>query len=251
MIAIRQPHRSGVTVLFGGTEVVPSGGTASNTVASSGGVLVVLSRGLADQTTIYSGGSETVSSGGTVHDIAVSSGGALDVAGSTTSKVTVSSGGVETISSGGIAGGRSGQFRHARLRPPIELGGRPHGAGAGLGTTAQSTTRWRGPAARSANPRRSKTSPYRSRLSVRRGAGRPTVAGHFTTAVRLAPRRLPIRAVGRWAMSREKEPAPGGRATNEIVEEIVDNLRPWKGGKSVAAITAAVNDQLAACRTGG
>jgi autotransporter passenger strand-loop-strand repeat protein len=83
MIAIRQPHRSGVTVLFGGTEVVPSGGTASNTVASSGGVLVVLSRGLADQTTIYSGGSETVSSGGTVHDIAVSSGGALDVAGST------------------------------------------------------------------------------------------------------------------------------------------------------------------------
>jgi autotransporter passenger strand-loop-strand repeat protein len=105
MIAIRQPHRSGVTVLFGGTEVVPSGGTASNTVASSGGVLVVLSRGLADQTTIYSGGSETVSSGGTVHDIAVSSGGALDVAGSTTSKVTVSSGGVETISSGGIAGG--------------------------------------------------------------------------------------------------------------------------------------------------
>jgi hypothetical protein len=46
-------------------------------------------------------------------------------------------------------------------------------------------------------------------------------------------------------MSREKEPAPGGRATNEIVEEIVDNLRPWKGGKSVAAITAAVNDQLA------
>jgi hypothetical protein len=44
-------------------------------------------------------------------------------------------------------------------------------------------------------------------------------------------------------MSREKEPAPSGRA-NEIVEEIVDNLRPWKGGKSVAAITAAVNDQL-------
>jgi hypothetical protein len=46
-------------------------------------------------------------------------------------------------------------------------------------------------------------------------------------------------------MSREKEPAPGGRATNEIVEEIVDNLRPWKGGQSVAAITAAMNDQLA------
>jgi len=45
-------------------------------------------------------------------------------------------------------------------------------------------------------------------------------------------------------MSREKEPAPGGRATNEIVEEIVDNLRPWKGDKSVAAITAVVNDRL-------
>jgi hypothetical protein len=30
-------------------------------------------------------------------------------------------------------------------------------------------------------------------------------------------------------MSREKEPAPGGRATNEIVEEIVDNLEAVSG----------------------
>jgi autotransporter passenger strand-loop-strand repeat protein len=41
------------TVLAGGTEFVSSGGTASNTVVSSGGVLVVLSRGIADPTTIY------------------------------------------------------------------------------------------------------------------------------------------------------------------------------------------------------
>ena len=34
------------------------------------------------------------------------------------------------------------------------------------------------------------------------------------------------------------------RGTDEIVEEIVDHLRPWKGHKSVAAITAAVNHDL-------
>jgi hypothetical protein len=34
------------------------------------------------------------------------------------------------------------------------------------------------------------------------------------------------------------------RGTDEIVEEIVDHLRPWKGHKSVAAITAAVNHEL-------
>jgi len=45
-------------------------------------------------------------------------------------------------------------------------------------------------------------------------------------------------------MSREKEPAPGGRAKNEIVEEIVTHLRPWKPRNTAAAITNAVNDQL-------
>jgi hypothetical protein len=44
-------------------------------------------------------------------------------------------------------------------------------------------------------------------------------------------------------MSRKQDTA-SRRGADEIVEEIVDNLRPWKGGKSVAAITAAVNDQL-------
>ena len=41
------------------------GGTASNTVVSSGGSLVVLSRGIADPAAIYSGGSEIISTGGT------------------------------------------------------------------------------------------------------------------------------------------------------------------------------------------
>jgi autotransporter passenger strand-loop-strand repeat protein len=53
------------TVLFGGTETVSSGGTASNTVVLSGGSLIVLSHGLADSATIYAGGSETISKGGT------------------------------------------------------------------------------------------------------------------------------------------------------------------------------------------
>ena len=110
--------------------------------------------------------------------------------------------------------GAEGEKGRNHQRPPIELGGRPHGAGAGLGTTARSTTRWRGPAARSANPRRSKASSYRSRLSVRRGAGRPTVAGHFTTAVRLAPRRLPNQGGGAVGYVQRKRTSPR-RAGNE------------------------------------
>ena len=55
---------SGVTV-FTGSQVVESGGIASNTTVSSGGSLVVLSSGLADPAIIYSGGSETISAGGT------------------------------------------------------------------------------------------------------------------------------------------------------------------------------------------
>src|ERR1700693_4731638 len=44
-------------------------------------------------------------------------------------------------------------------------------------------------------------------------------------------------------MFREKDTA-SRRGTDEIVEEIVEHLRPWKGHKSVAAITAAVNHDL-------
>src|ERR1700675_4802413 len=44
-------------------------------------------------------------------------------------------------------------------------------------------------------------------------------------------------------MFRKKDTA-SRRGTDEIVEEIVDHLRPWKGHKSVAAITAAVNHDL-------
>jgi hypothetical protein len=45
-------------------------------------------------------------------------------------------------------------------------------------------------------------------------------------------------------MSSEKEPARDARAKNEIVEEIVTHLRPWKPHSTTAAITSAVNDQL-------
>jgi len=44
-------------------------------------------------------------------------------------------------------------------------------------------------------------------------------------------------------MSR-KQDTPSRRGADEIVEEIVDHLRPWKDHKSVAAITAAVNPEL-------
>jgi hypothetical protein len=44
-------------------------------------------------------------------------------------------------------------------------------------------------------------------------------------------------------MSR-KQDMPSRRGADEIVEEIVDHLRPWKNHKSVAAITAAVNHEL-------
>jgi autotransporter passenger strand-loop-strand repeat protein len=60
-----RPALSVATVVDSGTETVSSGGTASNTVLSSGGSLAVSSGGLADPTTIYSGGSEIISRGGT------------------------------------------------------------------------------------------------------------------------------------------------------------------------------------------
>jgi hypothetical protein len=44
-------------------------------------------------------------------------------------------------------------------------------------------------------------------------------------------------------MSRKQDTA-SRRGADEIVEEIVDHLRPWKSHKSAAAITAAVNHEL-------
>jgi len=44
-------------------------------------------------------------------------------------------------------------------------------------------------------------------------------------------------------MSRKQDTA-SRRGADEIVEEIVDHLRPWKNHKSVGAITAAVNHEL-------
>jgi fibronectin-binding autotransporter adhesin len=61
-------------VVDSGTEPVSSGVTASNTVVSSGGSLVVLPHGLADPAMIYSGRSETVSSGCTDDGVHISGG---------------------------------------------------------------------------------------------------------------------------------------------------------------------------------
>jgi hypothetical protein len=47
----------------------------------------------------------------------------------------------------------------------------------------------------------------------------------------------------RIVMSRKQDTA-SRRGADEIVEEIVDHLRPWKAHKSVATITAAVNQRL-------
>ena len=55
---------SGVTV-FAGSQVVESGGLASNTTVANGGTLDVKSGGVADPTVILSGGTENVSAGGT------------------------------------------------------------------------------------------------------------------------------------------------------------------------------------------
>jgi len=91
---------SGVTV-FTGSQVVESGGIASNTTVSSGGSLVVLSSGLADPAIIYSGGSETISAGGT--DLgALVSGTQLDYG--FASGVTLSYG-TQVVEAGGTASG--------------------------------------------------------------------------------------------------------------------------------------------------
>jgi hypothetical protein len=44
-------------------------------------------------------------------------------------------------------------------------------------------------------------------------------------------------------MARKRDTA-SRRGADEILEEIVDHLRPWQSHKSVAAITAAVNHEL-------
>jgi hypothetical protein len=90
-----------------------------------------------------------------------------------------------------------------------------------------------------------------------RGAGWPPVAPHTTTAEVLPHADHMCR---RWAavvMGRKKHSAkigvrvrksdvepPNAIRREEIVEEIVDHLRPWKNRKSNAAITAEVNQEL-------
>jgi fibronectin-binding autotransporter adhesin len=73
---------SGVTV-FAGSQVVESGGLASNTTVANGGTLDVESGGVADPTVILSGGTENVSAGGTDSGAQIS-GGAQLVFGSAT-----------------------------------------------------------------------------------------------------------------------------------------------------------------------
>jgi hypothetical protein len=74
------------------------------------------------------------------------------------------------------------------------------------------------------------------------GPGLQPVVGHITTAVRLAPYPLP-KAAGAVVMPRKRDGAPV-RGADEIVEEITDNLRPWKGRMSQEAIAIAVGEKL-------
>jgi autotransporter passenger strand-loop-strand repeat protein len=98
-----------LAIAGGGTEVVSSGGTASNTVVSSGGTVNVLSGDTTfESATVFGGGRLNVLKGGTADFIAVSSGGALNVAGTITSDVAIFSGGVETVSSGSVVSGTFG-----------------------------------------------------------------------------------------------------------------------------------------------
>jgi autotransporter passenger strand-loop-strand repeat protein/autotransporter-associated beta strand protein len=99
---------SDVTVVNGG-DLILSGGTASDTIVSSGGTLDVLSGGLADPTIIYAFGQEVVSAGG-IDNGALISGGDQDVYGSAVG-ATVFAGaqflfqGVQIVESGGVASG--------------------------------------------------------------------------------------------------------------------------------------------------
>ena len=55
---------AGGGTVFGGSQVIEGGGTASNTTIRTGGTLVVSAGGLADPTTILGGGLEIISARG-------------------------------------------------------------------------------------------------------------------------------------------------------------------------------------------
>ena len=71
---------AGGGTVFGGSQVIEGGGTASNTTIANGGTLVVSAGGLADPTTILGGGLEIISARGSDRG-ALLSGGEQDVYG--------------------------------------------------------------------------------------------------------------------------------------------------------------------------
>jgi autotransporter passenger strand-loop-strand repeat protein len=71
---------AGGGTVFGGSQVIEGGGTASNATIANGGTLVVSAGGLADPTTILGGGLEIISARGSDRG-ALLSGGEQDVYG--------------------------------------------------------------------------------------------------------------------------------------------------------------------------
>jgi hypothetical protein len=87
-------------------------------------------------------------------------------------------------------------------------------------------------------------------LLLRRGAGRPTVAGHITTAVRLAPRRLPL-AVGAAGLMPSKRTRKAKLARTGLLRAQRRGAKQSKKheetvGALVRDIMAAVNQLLGA-----
>ncbi|MBP2655191.1 MAG: putative autotransporter [Firmicutes bacterium] len=95
---------SGETVSSGGTQLVYSGGSTTDTTVSSGGEQKVYSGGSTTDTTVSSGGTQKVYLGGSATSTMVSSGGMqlVSTGGSATS-TTVSSGGEQEVVWGGVA----------------------------------------------------------------------------------------------------------------------------------------------------
>ena len=95
---------SGTTVSSGGLEVVfVSGVDSGGTLVDSGGTLVVSSGGTTIGTTVKHGGNENVLSGGTALVTTVLGNLFVASGGSASGTTTISSGGFETLVSGGIA----------------------------------------------------------------------------------------------------------------------------------------------------
>ena len=89
-------------IVFAGSQVVESGGTASNTIVLSGGTLVLSGAATLKQATISAGGVLAVGSGATLSSFAVNSGVLVEAAsGGSAKNTTVSAGGTLAVLSGG------------------------------------------------------------------------------------------------------------------------------------------------------